>query len=50
MGSVNNIVNGNESYNGKNKDNGNGIDNVEIVNDDVFDAALGAKRSQLNQY
>ena len=36
MSSVHNIVNGNESYNGKNNDNGNGIDNVEIVNDDVF--------------
>ena len=36
MSSVNNIVNGNESYNGKNNDKGNGIDNVEIVNDDVF--------------
>ena len=34
MSSVNNIVNGNESYNGKG--NGNSIDNVDIVNDDVF--------------
>ena len=31
MSSVHNIVNGNESYNGKNSDNGNGIDNVEMM-------------------
>ena len=36
MCSVNNIVNGNESYNGKGNGNGNSIDNVDIVNDDVF--------------
>ena len=35
MSSVNNIVNGNESYNGKNNDNGNGIDNVDIVSIDI---------------
>ena len=35
MSSVNNIDNGNESYNGKNNDNGNGIDNVDIVSIDI---------------
>ena len=35
MSSVNNIVNGNESYSGKNNDNGNGIDNVDIVSIDI---------------
>ena len=35
MCSVNNIVNGNESYNGKNNDNGNGIDNLDIVSIDI---------------
>ena len=35
MSSVNNIVNGNESYNGKNNDNSNGIGNVDIVSIDI---------------
>ena len=41
MSRVNNIVNGNESYNGKNNDNGNGIANVDIVSIDIVnDVAL----------
>ena len=53
MCSVNNIVNGNESYKGNG--NGNSIDNVDIVNDDVFvvsnfsDPFNSAKRAITNE-
>ena len=48
MCSVNNIVNGNESYNGKS--NGNSIDNVDIVNIDIVNDDVFAESNFSNYF